>query len=206
MRMRERGRPCRGGAAHLGRPWCAIKNRGRRPDALRRLRPRHRSPCWASARRHASSRRRPLHRMDAASAREKPPPRDRQSAVPHPALDHDSQPGLAVPLSGPPATTRGLHRAVQHGARAHRDLRRDPALHRRALQGVRLDPRRNHQGTGPMRPTHQTRSTEEEHLAPTPAEGLAAHSQPVRSCSFVTLDGHSPPGDRTKTESDRIRQ
>ena len=47
---------------------------------------------------------RQLHRMDAATAREEPPPRDRQSAVPHLALDHDPQPGLAHPLAGPPAT------------------------------------------------------------------------------------------------------
>ena len=71
------------------------------------------------------------------------------------------------------------------------DLRRDPALHRRLVQGVRLDPCRNHQGTGPVRPTHQTGSTEEGDLAPTPAEGLAAHSQPVRSWSSVSPCGPS---------------
>ena len=81
-------------------------------------------------------------------------------AVPHPALDHDPQPGLACPLAGPPATARRLDRALQHHARAHRDLRRDPALHRRLVQGIRLDSRR-HQRTAPIRPTHQTGSTEE---------------------------------------------
>ena len=45
-------------------------------------------------------------------------------------------------LSGPPATARRLDRALQHHARAHRDLRRDPALHRHLVQGVRLDSRR----------------------------------------------------------------
>ena len=74
-----------------------------------------------------------------------------------------------------------------------------PALHRRLVQGVRLDPRRNHQGTGPIRPTHQTGSTEEGHLAPTPAEGLAAHSQPVRSWSSVSPCGPPSHRDRTKT-------
>ena len=44
----------------------------------------------------------------------------------------------------PPA--RGLDRALQRHARAHRDLRRDPALHRRRLPGIRLDTRRNHPG------------------------------------------------------------
>ena len=147
---------------------------------------------------------RQLHRMDAATAREEPPPRDRQSAVPHLALDHDPQPGLAHPLAGPPTPAYRLGRALQHHARAHRDLRRDPALHRRLVQGIRLDPRRNHQGTGPIRPTHQTGSTEEGHLAPTPAEGLAAHSQPVRSWSSVTPCGPSSRRDRTKTVGARF--
>ena len=43
-------------------------------------------------------------------------------------------------------------RALQHHARAHRDLRRDPALHRRRLQGLRLDPRRDHPGARALRP------------------------------------------------------
>lgn len=46
--------------------------------------------------------------------------------VPDPALDRDPQPGLAHPLAGPPATSRGLDRALQHHARAHRDFRRAP--------------------------------------------------------------------------------
>ena len=103
--------------------------------------------------------------------------------------------------AGPPATARRLDRALQHHARAHRDLRRDPALHRRLVQGVRLDSRRNHQGTGPIRPTYQTGSTEEGHLAPTPAEGPAAHSQPVRSWSSVSPYGPPSRRDRTKTPS-----
>ena len=48
------------------------------------------------------------------------------SAVPHLALDHDPQPGLAHPLAGPLATARRLDRALQRHARAHRNLRRDP--------------------------------------------------------------------------------
>ena len=39
-----------------------------------------------------------------------------------------------------------LDRALQHHARARRDLRRDAPLHRRRLQGIGLDPRRNHPG------------------------------------------------------------
>ena len=60
-------------------------------------------------------------------------------------------------------------------------------------------PRRDHQGTGPIRPTHQTGPAEEGHLAPTPAEGLAAHSQPVRSWSSVSPCGPPSRRDRTKT-------
>ena len=88
-------------------------------------------------------------------------------------------------------------RALQHHARAHRDLRRGPALHRRALQGFRLDTRRNHQGTRPIRLPHQTRSVEEGHLAPAHAQGLAAHSQPVRSRSSVIPCGPSSRRGRT---------
>ena len=47
--------------------------------------------------------------------------------------------------------------ALQHHARAHRDLRRDPALHRRRLQGLRLDPRRDHPGARALRPGQAVR-------------------------------------------------
>ena len=40
----------------------------------------------------------------------------------------------------------GLDRALQHHPRACRNLRRDPEIHRRRLQGVRLDPCRDHPG------------------------------------------------------------
>ena len=76
---------------------------------------------------------------------------------------------------------------------------RDPALHRRLVQGIRLDPRRNHQGTGPLRPTHQTGPAQERDLAPATPKGLAAHSQPVRSWSSVSPCGPSSRRDRTKT-------
>ena len=50
--------------------------------------------------------------------------------------DRHPQPGLAHSLPRPPPTARRLDRALQHRARAHRDLRRNPALHRRCLQGI----------------------------------------------------------------------
>ena len=61
-----------------------------------------------------------------------------------------------------PAPARRLDRALQHHARAHRDFRRDPALHWRRLQGLRLDPRRDHPGargatTGTGSPTSRKR-------------------------------------------------
>ena len=166
-RCRSPARASDGTSSSPAYHYLGYKNPGRRPDALRRPRPRRPAARHARLQHGGTQARapRPLHRMDAATAREEPPPRDRQSAVPHLALDHDPQPGLAHPLAGPPATARRLDRALQHHARAHRDLRRDPALHRRLVQGVRLDSRRNHQGTGPIRPTHQTGSTEEGHLA-----------------------------------------
>ena len=59
-------------------------------------------------------------------------------------------------------------------------------LHRRTLQGVRLDPRRNHPGTRPIRPPHQTRPAEEGHLDPTTPKRLAANSKPVTLSPAVT--------------------
>ena len=69
-----------------------------------------------------------------------------ESEVPDPALDHHPQPGLAHPRPHPPAPAPGLGRALQHNARAHRDLRRNAAIHRRLIQGIGLDPCRNHPG------------------------------------------------------------
>ena len=83
--------------------------------------------------------------------------RGRQPEIPDPALDQYPQPGFAHPGHHPPAPARGLDRALQHHARAHRDLRRDPALHRRRLQGLRLDPRRDHPGARALRPGQAVR-------------------------------------------------
>ena len=89
---------------------------------------------------------RQLHRLDAAEAREEPLPRRRQPEVPDPALDRNPQPRLAYPRHRPPTPAPGLDRALQHHPRACRNLRRDPEIHRRRLQGVRLDPCRDHPG------------------------------------------------------------
>ena len=75
---------------------------------------------------------------------------------------------------------RGLDRALQHHARAHRDFRRDPALHRRRLQGLGLDPCRRHQGPRALRPGQAVRQTEKRCLAPAPATGLETHAQSLR--------------------------
>ena len=82
-----------------------------------------------------------------ATAREEPSLRGRQPEVPDIAVDRDPEPRLPHPRHRAPAPASGLDRALQHHPRAHRDLRRDPALHRRRLQGIGLDPRRNHPGT-----------------------------------------------------------
>ena len=77
-----------------------------------------RSPCSALHRRVEARATRPLHRLDAATAREESPPRGRQPEFPHPALDRDPQPGLAHPRHRPPAPARGLSRALQQNPRA----------------------------------------------------------------------------------------
>jgi len=169
-------------------PQSRLQDPGRRPDALRRLRPRR------LAQRHARLQHcraqvgtaRPLHRMDAREAREEPPLVIDNPRFLNPALDHDPQPRLAHPVAGPPATAQGLDRALQHHAGAHRDLRRDPALHRRALQGVRLEPRRNHPGPRALRQAHQAGAAEERHLAPAPPKRLEANSEPMTSCPPIT--------------------
>gem|GEM_PF-3650299 len=78
------------------------------------------------------------------TAREKPPARVRQPQVPHPALDPYPQPRLPHPRHHPPTLAPGLGRALQHHPRSHRNLRPDPALHWRRLQGIRLVPCRRH--------------------------------------------------------------
>ena len=164
-------------------PLSRIQDPGRRTDALRRPRPRR------LARRHARllNRRlearpaRQVHRMDAETAREEPPPRRRQPEVPDPALDRNPQPRLAHPLARATPPARRLDRALQHRPRAHRDLRRDPAIHRRRLQGVGMDPCRNHTGTRALRPGQASRQTQKRHLAPAPAKKLEASPQPLKS-------------------------
>ena len=148
----RRARDQRGQAVERVRrplPLSRLQDPRRRPDALRRPRPKrlaHRHARLLNRRMEARSARQ-LHRLDATIAREEPPARRRQSEVPDPALDHHPQPGLAHPRPHPPAPAPGLGRALQHNARAHRDLRRDAPLHRRRLQGLRLAPCWRHPGT-----------------------------------------------------------
>ena len=108
--------------------------------------------------------------------------------VPHPALDHDPQPGLAHPRHRPPPTARRLDRALQHHARADRNLRRDPALHRRGLQGLRLAPCRNHPGTRALRPGQTLRQAPEGHLATPAQKRLETNPQPLKSTDPYRLD------------------
>ena len=108
-------------------------------------------------------------RLPATIAREERPARRRQSEVPDPALDRDPQPRLSHPRPHPPAPASGLGRALQHNARAHRDLRRDAPLHRRRLQGLRMDPCRRHQKARALRSGQAVRQTPQRHLAPAPS-------------------------------------
>ena len=80
--------------------------------------------------------------------------------------------GLCVFVEAP---ARGLDRALRHHPRAHRDLRRDRAIHWRRLPGVGLDPRRDCPGPGPLRQAHETSPAEKGHLAPTPPKRSATH-------------------------------
>ena len=89
--------------------------------------------------------------------------------------------GSHYPRHRAPPPAHRLDRALQHDARADRDLRRDPAIHRRRLQGVRLDPCRNHSGPGAIRPGQALRQTPQGCLAPASPARLAAHTQSVKS-------------------------
>ena len=92
----------------------------------------------------------------------------------------DPQPGFAHPSPHPPAPARRLDRALQHHARAHRDFRRDPAIYRRGLQGIGLDPCRRHPGARVLRPGQAVRQAEKGCLAPAPATRLETHAQSLK--------------------------
>ena len=119
--------------------------------------------------------------------------------VPDPALDQYPQSRLAHPRHRPPPPAPGLDRALQHHARADRDLRPDAALHRCRLQGLRLDPCRNHQGTRALRPGQAVRQAKEGRLAAPPPTGLEANPQSVKSPGRRTLTRIEPltPGKRS---------
>ena len=118
--------------------------------------------------------------LDAATAREEPAPGGRQPALPHPALGRGPQPWLAHPRNRAPPPARGLDRALQHHPRAHRDLRRDPALHRRRLPGLRMAPRRDHPRSGALRPRQALRQAPQGYLAPAPPTRLEAYTQSLK--------------------------
>ena len=107
------------------------------------------------------------------------PPRGRQPEVPDPALDHHPQPGLAPARHLPPPATRALGRALQHNPGADRDVRRNTAIHRRRLPGLRLDPGRNHPGTRALRSAKAVRQASKGHLAPTAQKRLETNPQPL---------------------------
>ena len=69
------------------------------------------------------------------------------AAVPHPSVDSRPEPGVPRPRNHPQEAARRPERALQPHTRALRNLRPGPALHRNALQGIRMDQCRNHKGT-----------------------------------------------------------
>ena len=100
-------------------------------------------------------------------------------------VDYHPEPRLAPPGHRAPSPARRLDRALPHHARAHRDVRGDPALHRRGLQGFGMDPRRHYPGTRALRPLQTVRQAEEGHLAAPPPKRLEANTESVRSlCVF----------------------
>ena len=119
-------------------PLSRIQDPGRRPCATRQH-DRDGLPCYGLPR---GSSPRATTSSDPAEAREEPSLRGRRF---DPALDQYRP--TWVRTSWPSS----MNRALQHHARAHRDLRPDPALHRRRLQGLRLDPRRDHPGARALR-------------------------------------------------------
>ena len=178
------------GATREGRLWNEFVARyhylgytdpGRRPDALRRARPRRHPARHARLlhRRLDPRPPRPLHRLVAAVPREEPAARRRQPALPHPALDPHPQPRLPPPRPRPPPPARRLDRPLQHHPRADRDLRRDPPPHRRRLPRLRMDSRRRHPGPRPLRHQQPLRQAQKGHLAAPSPEELEGHPQPL---------------------------
>ena len=79
--------------------------------------------------------------------------------------------------------------------RPHRNLCRNPPLHRRRLQGLRLDPCRNHPGTRALRHPQAIRQTQEGRLAPAPLQTLGNASSTAKSNRHATapLNGYRQP-------------
>ena len=101
-----------------------------------------------------------------------PPPKWRQSRPGPIVFGQDTEP----PLFPPPTTLDEIRplelRTVVAGTR-------NPPLHRRRLQGLRLDPRRNHTGTRALRHRQAVRQARQGCLAPPPRQALETHPQPL---------------------------
>ena len=97
---------------------------------------------------------RQLHRMDTATAREEPSLRGRQPEIPDPDALDQYQPTWVR------TSWRSLRRRLPDDWTERYNTTpvlietfvADPALHRRRLQGLRLDPRRDHPGARALRP------------------------------------------------------
>ena len=85
--------------------------------------------------------------------------------VPHLAVDHDRQLGLAHPRPSSLATARELDRAPQGHAGAHLD----PAPHRCAVQSAKLVLSQNHSRPRSLRRAQQAGPAQENHLTPDPS-------------------------------------
>ena len=160
-------------------PLPRLQDPRRRPDALRRPRPQRLAARHARLQHRRVDARpaRPLHRMDSRSCAG----RTCRSSIDNPRFL--ILPWIRIPNLGshilatrPPPPAPRLDPPLQHHPRPHRDLRRDPPLHRRRLQGLRLDPRRHHhRDAGATTPPSSTASPPRmSGSAPSPNTGNAS--------------------------------
>ena len=169
-RRRRRGarpRSCRGSA----RAWPSARGWWKRTG------PRAPGREWASASPSPSRRPRKTVRPPPPAVHRDRARRERRLRSPAARLDSRPRGGTGTARQN----ARGLDRAIQHHARAHRDLRRDPALHRGRLPGIGLDPCREHSGPWAPRPRQALRQAPQGHLASAPSAGLETNPRPPGS-------------------------
>ena len=105
---------------------------------------------------------------------------------------------LAIVRRRLPGDRTERYGTAPHHARADRNRRRDPALHRRRLMGLRPDPCRNHPGSWALRPRQALRQAQAGCLALAAQTELEGYPEPVESTGSARPDG-------TDTENVSVR-